>query len=92
MFSGSMAKDESKIVDSLFGPAEPKSDEIGLITGLDGLGLGPSTEVSAIWGNDIHDDNNINELPDLGNLLSAPPPSTGFAENDHSRFAWGSST
>ena len=92
MFGDPVGKDESNIVDSLFGPTEVKNNEVGLIAGLGGLDLGPSPEVSSIWGNGVSENEKRDSLPGLAGLLSDSQPSAASAENNHSRFAWGSST
>eukprot|EP00977_Amphora_coffeiformis_P011300 scaffold2720_cov173-Amphora_coffeaeformis.AAC.7 len=91
MFNTPAVRDDSNIVDSLFGPAEPSRGDVGLIAGLEGLAIGPSTEVSSLWANGGDTDNETNDILGLDGLLSDPEPSAGFSEPDHSRFAWGSS-
>ena len=92
MFAAPLAKDDSNIVDSLFGPTEPSRSEAGLITGLDGLAIGPPTEMSSIWANGGAAVDEANDILHLGGLLSNPQPSTaGLDEPDRSRFTWGSS-
>jgi len=91
MFNAPAVKDDSEIVDSLFGPAESSRGDVGLIPGLEGLSIGPSAEVSSIWANGGDADNETNGILGLDGLLSDPEPSASFSEPNHSRFAWGSS-
>ena len=92
MFRDAPMKDESNIVDSLFGPSGSKTENSELITGLDGLGIGASNNASSMWSQETREADIVDSIPGLSSLLSDPEPLSGFSDPDHSRFAWRSST
>jgi hypothetical protein len=57
LFSESLPRYESNVVDSLFGlpHSQTTNEDAALVAGLNGLGLGPSRDGELFWGNGLQD-------------------------------------
>jgi len=91
----SSGKDESKMVDSLFGPPEGSSgEEKCLLTGFQGLTLGGEGIGSDMWSNNVSQDWEAEPKGSSTLFASIPPNLAAPAQEEQqhppkSRFLWG---